>query len=143
MRLNNKGFSLVELLGVVVILGVLMGVGFQAYDRYVNKTKTEGYDILAESSMNAFEQYLLDHPFASQVSIDTLVKDNYLENVNDPGNKGGKCTGLVKKASTEEDSEGLKKNTYELELCCANKNYHFDSDGSKEEKATCGVHSGD
>lgn len=35
----NKGFSLVELLVVVAIIGVLAGVGIVGYDRYVESTK--------------------------------------------------------------------------------------------------------
>ena len=35
----NKGFSLVELLVVVAIIGVLASVGVVGYDRYVESTK--------------------------------------------------------------------------------------------------------
>jgi len=37
----NKGFSLVELLVVVAIIGVLAGVGVVGYDRYVENTRTK------------------------------------------------------------------------------------------------------
>ena len=38
---KNKGFSLVELLVVVAIIGVLAGVGVVGYDRYVNNTRVK------------------------------------------------------------------------------------------------------
>ena len=38
-KMNQKGFSLVELLVVVAIIGVLAGVGTVGYDRYVENTK--------------------------------------------------------------------------------------------------------
>lgn len=39
MNQNQKGFSLVELLVVVAIIGVLAGVGIVGYDRYVENTR--------------------------------------------------------------------------------------------------------
>ena len=40
----QKGFSLVELLVVVAIIGVLAGVGVVGYDRYVENTKRKVFD---------------------------------------------------------------------------------------------------
>ena len=42
--MNQKGFSLVELLVVVAIIGVLAGVGIVGYDRYVENTKRKVLD---------------------------------------------------------------------------------------------------
>ena len=39
--MGNKGFSLVELLVVVAIIGVLAGVGVVGYDRYVENTRVK------------------------------------------------------------------------------------------------------
>jgi len=39
--MKEKGFSLVELLVVVAIIGVLAGVGVVGYDRYVENTRTK------------------------------------------------------------------------------------------------------
>ena len=36
-KVGSRGFSLIELLAVVVILGVLSGVGISAYSRIVTK----------------------------------------------------------------------------------------------------------
>ena len=40
----QKGFSLVELLVVVAIIGVLAGVGIVGYDRYVENTKQKVFE---------------------------------------------------------------------------------------------------
>ncbi len=41
--MNNKGFSLVELLVVVAIIGVLASVGVVGFDQYVESTKKKFY----------------------------------------------------------------------------------------------------
>ena len=42
-KVGSRGFSLIELLAVVVILGVLSAVGIGAYSRIVTKSKLEAY----------------------------------------------------------------------------------------------------
>ena len=54
-KMNNKGFSLVELIIVVAIMAVLIGVLAPAYLQYVEKSKkTADCDALA-AAMNAME----------------------------------------------------------------------------------------
>lgn len=54
-KMNNKGFSLVELIIVVAIMAVLIGVLAPAYLQYVEKSKkTSDCDALA-AAMNAME----------------------------------------------------------------------------------------
>ena len=44
LRSHSKGFSLVELLVVVAIIGVLAAVGIVGYDRYVENSKRKVFD---------------------------------------------------------------------------------------------------
>ena len=52
MKINNKGFSLVELLAVVAILAVLVTVGISAYSKYVEDSKRTMYAKMAKDYIN-------------------------------------------------------------------------------------------
>lgn len=43
MRLNNKGFSLVEILGVVVILSILVSLGITGISRVISNSRKDSY----------------------------------------------------------------------------------------------------
>lgn len=55
---NKYGFTLVEILGVVVILGIVSGVGVAGYSNYVEKAKANYYDsqeeMLKEAGIDFF-----------------------------------------------------------------------------------------
>ena len=40
-KLNNRGFSMVELLASIAILGILSGIGIQAFQRYQTKSRKQ------------------------------------------------------------------------------------------------------
>jgi len=136
--MNKKGFTMVELLAVITIIGVLSGVGVTAYSRYVSKTRNDAYDILAESAITAAEEYLMDHPTATDINFDTLVNNSYLESDMDPSNRGHSCTGTVRVATDTVTENGkLKENSYIVDMCCASGNYQYDSNGRKVETTMC------
>lgn len=61
MKLNKKGFTLIEILATVTILGILSGVAVIATSRYLDKARNDSYKAMEESSYVAAQNYLQKH----------------------------------------------------------------------------------
>ena len=122
--MNNKGFTLVELLAVVAILGLLTTLAVVAYSQYIQKAKDRGFDLLAKSAANAAEEYNMDHIGITTISLEDLVKEDYLENKKDPNEKDKECDGSVKITHVINE-KGLDTYYYEVTLICNTQSYTY------------------
>ena len=60
MRPGERGFSLIELMIVVVIVGILAAIAYPSYDKFITKSRrSEAQQLLTEISSKQ-AQYLLD-----------------------------------------------------------------------------------
>ena len=75
-KLNNKGFTLVELLAVIIILAIVVGVSIPAITNVINDSKNNSLGVAADSAEKfASEQYSL-------MSVnDSLVETNFKNKV--------------------------------------------------------------
>lgn len=128
---NKKGFSIVEIMAVIVILGILIGISVPVVFRYIDKSSQQSYDTMARSAKEGVETYLMDTPSRSgKIRIKDLIDDGYLEKTVDPEDSSEFCDGsveynLVKGASGEQ----LDEYNYKVNLCCTEyeKAYSFPS----------------
>ena len=95
MKINNKGFTFVEILAVIVIIGLLSGISIAAFSKYKENAIKSDYEALARSSYSAMEEYMMSHPYDDKVSLETLEDENLISNRKDPGSKDTDCTGSV------------------------------------------------
>jgi prepilin-type N-terminal cleavage/methylation domain-containing protein len=54
-RINNKGFTLVELIATIVILAIVMGIGATSIISILNKTREKDYKLLIDNVRSAVE----------------------------------------------------------------------------------------
>ena len=127
MKLNNKGFSFVELLAVVAILGILSGIAIGGYQRYVENAKKQSYNTLIDSSISAAESYFMNNPGETEVNFDDLVESSYLKNAIDPFNKNKTCEGTVRMTTISGSDNQLNTNNYIVDICCGNGNKKYNS----------------
>jgi len=93
-RLNNKGFTLVELIATIVLLALVMGIGSYSITKIIENSKKKDYNLLIENINNAIEDYYIECKYDNgddstiecpglsggyySVSLNTLVKYGFL-----------------------------------------------------------------
>ena len=63
IKLNNKGFSLVEVLAVVVILGILAVIMFPVVNNIITENKENNYNNLKNSILSGAKTYISDNRY--------------------------------------------------------------------------------
>ena len=138
-KINNKGFSLVELIVVIAIMAVLIGVLAPQFMKYVEKSR-ESTDIQnLDTCVSAVRTYYAD-------------KDNVPDTVTIEGTKGGKLAGndtgnaalkdggcadsVVKGAWTGKISATINMTTGAVTYSGTAKHYKANSDSSGFEAVT-------
>ncbi len=136
MKLNNKGFTFIEILAAIVIIGILMSIAIVGVSRYKDKAKDKDYEALAKSSYNAMEEYVMTHPYQNKASLETLVDNNLLSNRQDPASPDTECTGSVEVEGNAGGSGNLDSGKYTVYLCCATYKKKYTYPGGKVENYT-------
>ena len=130
---NNKGFTLIEILATVVIIGIISVASVVGYSQYLKSSRQKAYDLMAKSAANAAAEYSMDYMGTSRVTFDELTKGDYLEYPYDPSDKSKACTGEVLINKLADGIDHLSEETYYVTVCCANYSYkYFFPDATKE-----------
>ncbi len=117
---NKNGFTLVELLAVIVILGLIAGVGVLAYTSIIDSSKIKVYESY-EHTMHAETMELLGKhvellPKKNKTKRFSLT-DIKIEPINNPRNKSDKCTSSYVDV-TRKVVNGVDTFTYKVCLIC-------------------------
>ena len=84
---NKKGFTLVELLAVIVILGVLIGIAVPSYISIRNNQLDKIYISKIKKIEAAGKLYVQDHPNSNQVNLKDLQSKGYIDDITNPKTK--------------------------------------------------------
>ena len=92
--MNKKGFTLVELLGVIVLIAILAGLAVISVNHIINSGKMGLYKNYENTLENATRNYFIDNindmpsvNSSKNISYNTLLNGKYIEEFKDP-NKG-------------------------------------------------------
>ena len=79
MRLNNKGFTLVEVLAVVVILAIIGGIAVNGVLSSINKSKEASYNLMRKDVFVASQTMYEEISFGNEIfqyTIDGSIGEN-------------------------------------------------------------------
>ena len=69
MNLNKKGFTLVEVLAVIVILGIIMVIMIPNINHLIKENEKDNYNILKNGIISAAKAYLSDYRYEIKVDF--------------------------------------------------------------------------
>ena len=134
--MNKKGFTLVELITTITIIGILSAVAIPMVNKYFLSTKDKTYDTYVTTLYNAARSYLekntifiptsKDEPDLV-ITADTLLKEGYIDELIDPSKKQEKCSYTNSKVVVHNNlkSDEIKSNpdlNYTVTLDCPKSN---------------------
>jgi len=79
---QQEGFTLVELMIVVVILGILSGIGIQQYGRIQDNAKKAAHEANHRIIKSAVQMYLMTAdplPALAEINLETIQNAGYLD----------------------------------------------------------------
>lgn len=103
--MKEKGFTLVELLAVLVIMGLLSLLIVPQVSKYIKNTTNTTYESYAKALSDAAKNYLIDNPSempeeaynyvtntgAITITAKTLISEGYMDSMKDPENSKLTC----------------------------------------------------
>jgi prepilin-type N-terminal cleavage/methylation domain-containing protein len=109
MRRNKEGFTLIELMVVVVIIGILAAIAIPNYARIVQQAKVAEVKSNMHTTQLEVEYYCMDSPSHNYPASIDLVLDELPPHLRNPFNPGG----TVVQDETDADVPGVVE--YETE----------------------------
>lgn len=70
-KLNNKGFTLVELIATIVILALVVGISSYSITSIISNSKEKDYELLVKEIKNAVELYYQECKFTDNSVTDS------------------------------------------------------------------------
>ena len=72
--MNNKGFTLVELLATIIILGLITGISVMSYTSYLNNAKSKTEEVFKNNVSDYIDAFISAN--TSKLTDDTLAGNN-------------------------------------------------------------------
>ena len=98
MKINKNGFTMLELLAVIIILGILISLAYTSISKYLNQAISATYEDFEKNITSGVTNYLIDHtgsiPDEGEslvVDVEKLVCEGYVEDLQDPRESSKTC----------------------------------------------------
>lgn len=96
---NSKGFTLIEMLGTIAILGILGTIVVAGVTKYLGSSRKKAYKMLHDAAYEAVSNCASESNCIlsnnSTITVDELKSKGYLDSFKNPKSNSGDCTGKV------------------------------------------------
>ena len=143
--MNEKGFTLVELLAVIVIIGLLSSIAVVAYNSFIDNARERVYKTYEDTMKAEAEMYYINNTGdlptvgnSKKLRLSYLLANNKIDKINNPDDENETCSSTIEKKDSFiliergqhiRDEDGNIENhfnlTYTVCLKCGN-NYETD-----------------
>ena len=120
---DSKGFTLVELLGVIVVLGIVSGLAVVSINHLVKKGQDGVYQNYEATLKGSSDEYLIENPekmpsIGGNINISYLTLKNagLISELKDP--RGGNCNSSYVIITRGNDVSNKYNLTYKVCLIC-------------------------
>ena len=127
--MNKKGFTMLELLAVIIILGIVIGLAYTSISKYLNQARNATYSDFEQNIKDGVTNYLIDHtgsiPSEGKslvVDVKKLVCEGYVESLQDP-NESSKTCNLESYAIVKRNNDTGYNMDIDYEACLVCKGY--------------------
>ena len=104
-KVNKKGFTMVEMLATITILGILMSVAVGAVLVHLENSREQAMETIASTAYDGMVNYMMENSVmlnpkgqsnsSTSINIKTLYDEDYIERPTDPYNNNAVCEGSV------------------------------------------------
>lgn len=140
--MNKKGFTLVELLVVIVIIGLISYIGFPSLMALINDNKTTEFEYYGDLMIDAAKLYMrkeatdiqesgrFSHGDPYDIDLELLIQDEYITKFSGT-KKDIKCDESNSKVRVKYDSD-TGTYTFEYKLLCEDSGKTYTKDYGDE-----------
>lgn len=129
-KVNKKGFTMVEMLATITILGILMSVAVGAVLVHLENSREQAMETIASTAYDGMVNYMMENSVmlnpkgqsnsSTSINIKTLYDEDYIERPTDPYNNNAVCEGSVSVTNeTTSATAGLDDYRYTVKVKCS------------------------
>ena len=96
--MNKSGYTMVELLAVIAIIGLLFTIATVSYSSLINKSNNTVYESYRDSMHMAIQTYVIDNPIKdiseekdATITLQELINKKKIDYINNPKDSNDKC----------------------------------------------------
>lgn len=125
--MNKHGYTMVELLAVIAIIGLLFTIGVISYSSLINKSNNTVYESYIDAMHEAVITYVMENPIKDKdtITLSQLISDNKIDYINNPKDSNNKCSNSYIDVNRK-DINGVISYEYKVCLICNDNNEEID-----------------